>query len=43
MRMCDMKSLELSCGFQSSKHVSFISTKDVSFCTSYIDVSGMNC
>lgn len=43
MRMCDMKSLELSCGFQSSKHVSFISTKDMSFCTSYIDVSGMNC
>lgn len=30
MRMCDMKSLELSCGLQSSRHVSFILTKDVS-------------
>lgn len=30
MRMCDMKSLELSSGFQSSRHVSFILTKDVS-------------
>lgn len=30
MRMCDMKSTELSCGFQSSRHVSFILTKDVS-------------
>lgn len=32
MRMCDMKSLELSCGLQSSRHVLFILTKDVSLC-----------